>query len=47
VATRFENNWHQVIVGPYPTRAEAEAARGSLLLQGFSEIRITPTTVAP
>jgi cell division protein FtsN len=47
VATRFDNNWHRVIVGPYPTQAEADKARTALLQQGFTDIRVTPTTIAP
>ncbi len=47
VDTRFDDSWYRVIVGPYPTMAEAEAARGALAQKGFSGMRITPSTVAP
>jgi cell division protein FtsN len=39
--------WYRVIAGPYPTRAEAEAARTQLTDKGFTGTRITTATPAP
>jgi general secretion pathway protein A len=40
-------SWQLVIVGPFRTAAEAEAARVTLVAQGFSDARVLNNTPAP
>ena len=45
VTTRADStgNWYQVIVGPYSTASEAEAAKRRLAGEGFADARVFPT----
>jgi general secretion pathway protein A len=44
VTTRADStgNWYQVIVGPYSTASEAEAAQRRLSREGFPDARVSP-----
>jgi general secretion pathway protein A len=35
--------WYQVVVGPYPSASEAEAAQRTLAREGFADTRVSPT----
>jgi cell division protein FtsN len=43
VTTRLDatGSWYSIVVGPYRTSADAQAAQASLARQGFAETRIT------
>lgn len=40
---RRQGDWHQIVVGPYLSRSEAEAAQRSLAARGFTQTRVFVT----
>jgi general secretion pathway protein A len=45
VTTRTDSsgNWYQVVVGPYASASEAEAAQRTLAREGFADTRVSPS----
>ena len=41
--TDSSGNWYQVVVGPYSSASEAEAAQRTLAREGFADTRVSPS----